>query len=75
MFDKKKPGRDAEHDDAADVHDAEGKRHTRAGWAQQQSDPEKSKLNTRDAEVDRDAADVDRDRARLERKREPDESS
>jgi hypothetical protein len=70
MSDTKKPGRDVEHDHAADAHDAEGKRHRRAGWDGMDSDPEKSALDRRDADVDQDAATVDRDRARLERKRE-----
>jgi hypothetical protein len=69
MSDTTKPGRDTEHDDAADVHDADSERHRRAGWDEMESDPEKADLDRRDANIDLDAATVDRDRARLERKR------
>ncbi len=69
MASTEKPGSDVAHDEAADVHDAERERHTRASWYEHKDDPQKSQLDTRDASVDGDAAEVDRDRARLERAR------
>jgi hypothetical protein len=61
---------DVQHDEAADDHDDEGKRHDRSSWAWgAREDDEKADLDLRDANVDRDAAEVDRDRARLERDR------
>ena len=60
-----------QHDEAADDHDDEGRRHDRSAWGwSDREDKEKAELDGRDANVDRDAAEVDRDRARLERERE-----
>jgi hypothetical protein len=61
---------DVQHDEAADDHDDESKRHDRSAWAwAARDDEEKADLDGRDADVDRDAAEIDRDRARLERDR------
>ena len=70
MAPDKKVRPDVRHDEAADDHDEEGRRHDRSAWAwSDRDDKEKAKLDGRDANVDRDAAEVDRDRARLERDR------
>jgi hypothetical protein len=64
---------DLRHDEAADKHDADGRRHDlgRYHWASR-GDSGRGDLDSRDAAIDREAAEVDRDRARLERNRRQD---